>query len=56
MKIPIINDIIKKHKAKIIVAVIIAILTGLIAFLFNLWQNAITESKRKDTIILTKTK
>src|SRR5574343_1512476 len=56
MKISIINDIIKKYKAKIIVAVIIAILTGLIALLFNLWQNAITESKRKDTIILTKTK
>lgn len=56
MKIQIINDIIKKYKAKIIVAVIIAILTGLIALLFNLWQNAIIESKRKDTIILTKTK
>ena len=56
MKIQIINDIIKKYKAKIIVAVIITILIGLIALLFNLWQNAITESKRKDTIILTKTK
>lgn len=45
----------KKNKSKIILAVVIAILTGAVAFLWNRMNHYIDECHAKDTIIYTQT-